>query len=267
METLLSLVWKALLATASYRLSGTCTKVRPLICSGVYKIMKLGTMYHASVFIRTPHTFIKFDTYCASQWPDAYHQSVRVWHIKLPNSFNGYVCCSPCETGGCCYSNMSDIIMLHTNGITWPRYSPYSPIMYEKFIVSLPITWTILKFRGLNIIISHRVLRCLQKLFVHFLFILCCRFTQQKEPFSRQPPSPITRFIGANMGPIWGRQVPCWPRVGPINFAIWTVIRDESGCYYSLERWGVNIYRNIPALAVSLFWKNVRACLSWDYRD
>ena len=26
---------------------------------------------------------------------------------------------------------------------------------------------------------------------------------------------------GANMGPIWGRQDPCGPNVGPMNFAIW----------------------------------------------
>ena len=32
---------------------------------------------------------------------------------------------------------------------------------------------------------------------------------------------PHIKVHGANMGPIWGRQVPGGPRVGPINFAIW----------------------------------------------
>ena len=32
---------------------------------------------------------------------------------------------------------------------------------------------------------------------------------------------PDNRFHGANMGPIWGRQDPDGPHVGPMNFAIW----------------------------------------------
>ena len=35
------------------------------------------------------------------------------------------------------------------------------------------------------------------------------------------PPNSTVR--GANMGPIWGRQDPGGPHVGPINFAIWVV--------------------------------------------
>ena len=31
----------------------------------------------------------------------------------------------------------------------------------------------------------------------------------------------IARFMGANMGPIWGRQDQGGPHVGPMNFAIW----------------------------------------------
>ena len=31
----------------------------------------------------------------------------------------------------------------------------------------------------------------------------------------------IARFMGANMGPIWGRQDPGGPHVGPMNLAIW----------------------------------------------
>ena len=32
---------------------------------------------------------------------------------------------------------------------------------------------------------------------------------------------PDSKVHGANMGPIWGRQEPGGPHVGPMNFAIW----------------------------------------------
>ena len=32
---------------------------------------------------------------------------------------------------------------------------------------------------------------------------------------------PDNKVHGANMGPIWGRQDPGGPHVGPMNFAIW----------------------------------------------
>ena len=34
---------------------------------------------------------------------------------------------------------------------------------------------------------------------------------------------PDSKIHGANMGPIWGRQDPGAPHVGPMNFAIWAV--------------------------------------------
>ena len=34
-------------------------------------------------------------------------------------------------------------------------------------------------------------------------------------------PGPDSKVYGANMGPIWGRQDPGGPHVGPMNFAIW----------------------------------------------
>ena len=33
--------------------------------------------------------------------------------------------------------------------------------------------------------------------------------------------NPDSKAHGANMGPIWGRQDPGGPHVGPMNFAIW----------------------------------------------
>ena len=34
---------------------------------------------------------------------------------------------------------------------------------------------------------------------------------------------PDSKVHGANMGPIWGRQDPGGPHVGPVNLAIWGV--------------------------------------------
>ena len=34
---------------------------------------------------------------------------------------------------------------------------------------------------------------------------------------------PDSKVHGANMGPIWGRQDPDGPHVGPINLVIWDV--------------------------------------------
>ena len=34
---------------------------------------------------------------------------------------------------------------------------------------------------------------------------------------------PDSKVHGANAGPIWGRQDPGGPHVGPMNFAIWDV--------------------------------------------
>ena len=36
---------------------------------------------------------------------------------------------------------------------------------------------------------------------------------------------PDSKVHGANMGPIWGRQDPGGPHVGPMNFAIWDDFR------------------------------------------
>ena len=34
---------------------------------------------------------------------------------------------------------------------------------------------------------------------------------------------PDNKVHGANMGPIWGRQDPGGPHVGPMNFVLWDV--------------------------------------------
>ena len=41
---------------------------------------------------------------------------------------------------------------------------------------------------------------------------------------------PDSNVHGANMGPIWGRQDPDGPHVGPMNFAIWVVDCKPGAC-------------------------------------
>ena len=41
-------------------------------------------------------------------------------------------------------------------------------------------------------------------------------------------PIPDRKVHGASMGPIWDRQDPGGPHVGPINFALWDVILDRA---------------------------------------
>ena len=40
-------------------------------------------------------------------------------------------------------------------------------------------------------------------------------------PQGMQVNYPDSKVYGSNMGPIWGRQDPGGPHVGPMNFAIW----------------------------------------------
>ena len=47
---------------------------------------------------------------------------------------------------------------------------------------------------------------------------------------------PDSKDHGANMGPIWGRQDPGGPHVGPMNFAIWGGMLHLQA--YSISRFG-----------------------------
>ena len=42
--------------------------------------------------------------------------------------------------------------------------------------------------------------------------------------------APDSKVHGANMGPIWGRQDPDGPHVGPMNLAIWDYICPKYSC-------------------------------------
>ena len=40
---------------------------------------------------------------------------------------------------------------------------------------------------------------------------------------------PDSKVHGANMGPIWGRQDPGGPHVGPMNLGVWAAIKQSWG--------------------------------------
>ena len=48
---------------------------------------------------------------------------------------------------------------------------------------------------------------------------------------------PDSKVHGANMGPIWGRQDPGGPHVGPMNFAIWVVTKNPPYLEHWYNRW------------------------------
>ena len=60
-----------------------------------------------------------------------------------------------------------------------------------------------------------------------------------------QPENSDSKVHGANMGPIWGRQDPGGPHVGPMNFAIWGIFFCIS--LRSIDRADlvVHVWRNV----------------------
>ena len=78
---------------------------------------------------------------------------------------------------------------------------------------------------------------------------------------------PDSKVHGTNMGPIWGRQDPGGPHVGPMNFAIWNLYKHNYvHGYHRLIRW---------EMMIIIEWKYAKIA-SWichgiiysnDYRD
>ena len=60
------------------------------------------------------------------------------------------------------------------------------------------------------------------------VYICMCLFWKQYQTFSLglKKYLPDSKVNGANMGPIWGRQDPGGPHVGPMNFAIWAIVQE-----------------------------------------
>ena len=89
---------------------------------------------------------------------------------------------------------------------------------------------------------------------------------------------PDSKVHGANMGPIWGRQDPGGPHVGPMNFAIWDglcrgVVCIVKSCItyvsfllsYLLE-WDINIYLWLWSWSVK-WWRDGYVFSRWYQPD
>ena len=60
-----------------------------------------------------------------------------------------------------------------------------------------------------------------------------------------QQPIPDSRVHGAKMGPIWGRQDPGGPHVGPMNLAIWVLYHSLTNQWY--DKPSATIHFSTPA--------------------
>ena len=84
-------------------------------------------------------------------------------------------------------------------------------------------------------------------------------------------PFPDSKVHGATMGPIWGRQDPCGPHVGPINFAIWFVIPIRWKLHFTFIPILINrLLQNFAhgmIIVLSLHMKNLPQYVveKWDY--
>ena len=78
--------------------------------------------------------------------------------------------------------------------------------LHEVLLWLLPNTW------------SGRDYVFWQKLFSFRVYVTVIYYLEVRYPQCCHPGSKI---YGAKIGPIWGRQDPGGPHVGPMNFAIW----------------------------------------------
>ena len=62
---------------------------------------------------------------------------------------------------------------------------------------------------------------------------------------------PDSKVHGANMGPIWGRQDPGGPHVGPMNLAIWVLQWMKS--YLNLESKLANIKFQLLPICLDVY--------------
>ena len=69
---------------------------------------------------------------------------------------------------------------------------------------------------------------------------------------------PDSNVHGANMGPIWGRQDPGGPHVGPMNFAIWVNMQsDRNRSALVIRRYYDLIEQSKEHLRHKLFWSDL----------
>ena len=80
----------------------------------------------------------------------------------------------------------------------------------------------------------------------------------------QQQSIPDSKVRGANMAPIWGRQDPGGPHVGPMNFALWDVFQN---IFVDISLWpfGISIFFVIDPRSAAHY-RNVPDCLRFGNR-
>ena len=104
------------------------------------------------------------------------------------------------------------------------------PYHLFRFAMGIYSTINVSIFRILNLLLKRQlnVLMMLETLLLGYRYDLWLCIYQQRicdglnavESW-KDHAYPDSKVYGANVGPIWGRQVPGGPHVGPINLAIW----------------------------------------------
>ena len=61
--------------------------------------------------------------------------------------------------------------------------------------------------------------------------------------------NPYSKVYGANMRPIWGRQDPGGPHIGPMNLAIWEAITKTNGDMLSIGPLGTSFREKISQIS------------------
>ena len=62
--------------------------------------------------------------------------------------------------------------------------------------------------------------------------------------------NPVSKIHGANMGPIWGRQDPGGPHVGPMKFSIWegTILTFFIYAMFANNTYDTKVYVNVTLM-------------------
>ena len=87
----------------------------------------------------------------------------------------------------------------------------YTPCVYKRWITIYALKLNMNQYSEL----------------LHLIVIEHALFIESSERRYHVSEYPLIAVHRANMGPIWGRQDPGGPNVGPMNFAIWVMLADN----------------------------------------
>ena len=90
--------------------------------------------------------------------------------------------------------------------------------------------------------------------------------------------TPDSKVHGTNMGPIWGRQDPGGPDVGPMNFAIWDVMSsklcsnaasntNKFRCYYTFFNTLIKLTESDIIMCYNERGQSLQHISQWQSRD